>query len=161
MIGIAGYTTAEATASIALQQLKEAYEDGEITALEYYAAVNQLHGAVTSVPSYKRITFDINVTGDPIPGSGGPYKPNPKKPYAKQAGGEWIVAGPPGIDNIPVSILASPGETITVTPQGMPGPGGGGGISINLQGAQFYGTGGLDEFVDMIVPVLEDAARYG
>lgn len=43
-------------------------------------------------------------------------------------GGVYKVSGPPGIDNVPVSFMMTPGETVSVTPAGRePVHGGGGG----------------------------------
>jgi len=156
MTSLGGFTDKQANASVSLQKLQKGFEDGEIEALDYYSAVLSLNQQVGALPTYKKFTYEIEVTGDAVPGTG---KGKPAEDWY-QAGGQFTVNGPPGIDSVPVSFMATRGEVVTVTPRGGITPGGsGGGLTINANGAQFYGIGGIQEFADELLPLLDNSAR--
>lgn len=160
LVNLGGFSSAEADATVALANLKAAYEDGTITATEYFSAVQALNSQIAAVPRDVTINFTIKTHGS-VPGGAGALPGQPGDPTAYQSGGEFIVSGPPGIDAVPVSFLASRGEKVTITPQGLPGPGRGGGVTLVVEGNNFYGVGGIEEFSEVLLPRLQDAMRNG
>ena len=154
MINISGYTNLEASASIALSKLKKAFDDGEISSYAYYQAVLALNNQISSLPSYKRVEVEYVETRT---GSGATGRSGRRTPY--QLGGSFRVVGPPGLDTVPVSFMATRNETVTITPQGLPAPGSRSGITIDARGAQFFGVAGIEDFANQMLPYLEDAAR--
>lgn len=160
LVNLGGFSSAEADATVALANLRAAYKDGTIKAIEYFSAVQALNSQIAAVPRDVTINFTIKTHGS-VPGGSGALPGQPGDPTAYQSGGEFIVSGPPGIDSVPVSFLASRGETVTITPQGLPGPGRGGGVTLVVEGNNFYGVGGIEEFSEVLLPRLQDAMRNG
>jgi len=156
MITLGGYTKAETDAATALAKLESDYASGKISALQFYSQVKQLGDAIRAVPTSHETVFKFRQEGT-IPKVGMP--PGTDKRY--QLGGEFTVAGPAGIDAVPVSFMATAGERVSITPQGSPGSRSGSGLTIDARGAQFFGIGGIADFANHILPYLEDARRNG
>jgi hypothetical protein len=79
---------------------------------EAESQLDTLQGQVDDLAQVHIITFKIVTEGEmPDVGDGA------------QTGRQWRVRGRPGVDNTMVAFPASPGETVTVTPEGAPKPG--------------------------------------
>lgn len=123
-----------------LQHLKEALDNGEISAATYAKEVANISAAVNSLHD-KAITVTVTTISNEV--AGGRVIP-PHEDY--QTGGQWTVAGPSGLDSVPVSFWATAGETVTVTPAGMSAPGGGGGnVTIAPGAIVVNAVAGMDE----------------
>ena len=122
-----------------LQNLRDAFDDGKISAEQYASEVAAIAAAVASLHDKDIIvtvtTIRTEVAGEPV---------RSPKPETYQTGGQWTVAGPSGLDSVPVSFWATAGETVTVTPAGAAPPGAGGGY-VFAEGAIVINAGpGMD-----------------
>ena len=107
--------------------------------------------AVDSIPNYKQIDIVANVStiGANLAAITGGYGGG-----QYQHGGSFTVGGQ-GVDQTPVSFMATRGEQVTITPPGAKG-GGGREININFSGPVY---GDKYELERMILPIVEKGIR--
>ena len=65
-----------------------------------------------------------------------------------------MVGGPPGIDQTPVSFMATRGERVDITPRGGMGAG-----TVNFTYSPAFSLGSREEFETIIAPMLRDLRR--
>jgi len=96
-----------------------------------------MHETITALEGVHEITFKVNVTGDPIPGSITSKNILTEDPTAgpgHQHGTNFVV--PPGFPNDTYPMRVTSGEHVQVTPKGQ----GGGGVTQNIT-QNFYDEG--------------------
>ena len=113
------------------------------------SGVDELDTKITRLPSQKVIDIHVRTIYSSY-GSAGAYS-SAFAGLGFQHGGQFTVMGPSGIDNIPVSFMASKGETVTVSPAGK-SISKGGDTHVHLTYAPGFSLGSREELETELIP---------